>query len=197
MKRNKLLEDIIRWRTLVVLLSIVLGSPFAAQSTETNISGIADYKFDSSPQEIKPKMYNWEITLGAADSTNGIYEIIQITRRLDINGEDRSTTNVLIDSKMIVPNEDGIIHFKLYVGDKEPKQNMNGPGKIGQPIIFSGIGTGKGASDWIVLSGSKVDQVVPSDKGTQLTDGRLNIIQFIVTDDTGEKFQADVILRRK
>ena len=169
----------------------------ALASAVAVISGIADYKFDSNPQEIKPKMYNWEITLNAANSTNGIYEIIQVTRLLSEDGANRTTTNVLMDGKMVVPNEAGIIHFKLSIGDKVPKQNMNGPGKIGQPIIFSGIGTGKGSSAWIVLPGSKVEQTTPSDKGTKLSDGKLNLIRYAVANDGGEKFQVDVMLCRK
>jgi len=106
-------------------------------------------------------------------------------------------STVLVDSKVIMPNQDGIIDFKLYVGDKEPKQNMGRRGNIGQPIIFSGIGTGNAQSGWIVLLGAKVDQVVPSGKGTRLSNGILSLIQFTVTNAAGEKFQADVILRRK
>ena len=196
-------KNIIRWRRSAVLLAIVLGSPFAVKSAETNISGIIEYVFEPNPQEVKPKMYNWEIRFNAADSTNGTYEIVQITRPFDINGSNRGTTNILIGvspvshKETIIPNEHGIIDFHLYVGEKEPKQNMNEPGNIGQPIIFSGKGTGKAGSDWIVLPGSKVDKVTPSGKGTQVSDGRLSIIQFIVTDEGGQKFQADVMLRRK
>lgn len=196
-------KSIIHWRRSAVLLAIVLGSPFAVKSAETNISGIIEYVFEPNPQEVKPKMYNWEIRFNAADSTNGTYEIVQITRPLNINGGNRGTTNILIGvspmshKEMIVPNEHGIIDFNLYVGEKEPKQNMNEPGNIGQPIIFSGKGTGKAGSDWIVLPGSKVDKVTPSGKGTRVSDGSLSIIQFIVTNDAGQKFQADVMLRRK
>jgi hypothetical protein len=185
------------------LLALVGFFTFAMKAGETNISGIIEYVFDAHPQEIKPKMYNWEVRLNTADSTNGIYEIIQITRPLDVNGENPVTTNVLIGvspmsrTEMIVPNEEGIIDFKLYVGDKEPKQNMDAPGNIGQPIIFSGKGTGKAGVDWIVLPGSKVEKITPSDKGTMLTGGRLTIIQFVVTNDSGQKFQADVMLRRR
>jgi hypothetical protein len=143
-------------------------------------------------------MYNWEVKLSKAVSQNGAYEIVQITkpRKADAKPADTATT-VLIESKMIVPNQDGIINFKLYVGDKEPKQNMGRRGNVGQPIIFSGRGSGKGESTWIVLPGIKVDQVAPSVKGAQLSNGNLNLIQFIVTNDRGEEFQADVLLRRK
>jgi hypothetical protein len=178
-----------------------LGCSFPAKSAETNISGVASYFFEPNPQKIKPQMYNWEVKLSAADSTNGNYEIIQITKPLVEDGTNRATTKVLIGispmshEETIRRNDDGIIDFMLYVGDKEPPQNMNGPGKINEPIIFSGIGTGVGMSDGIVLPGSKIDQVVPSDKGTEMSDGKLQIIQFFVTNNNGEKFQADVILR--
>lgn len=192
------LEKISFWQVLVVLLAVSLGDSFAAKSAETNFSGITEYVFEPNPQEISPKMYNWEVKLSKVDSQNGAYEIVQMTkpRKADSKPVDTATT-VLIDSKMIVPNQDGIINFKLYVGDKEPKQNMGRRGNVGQPIIFSGRGTGKGESTWIVLPGTKVDQVTPSVKGAQLSNGKLNLIQFVVTNDGGEKFQADVIFRRK
>jgi len=196
-------KDTIRWRISAVLLGIVLISPLVVKSAETNFSGIVEYVFEPNPQKIKPKMHNWVITLNAADSTNGTYEIVQITRSLDVNGGDRGTTNILIGvalishMEMIIPNEHGMIEFNLHVGAKEPKRNMNAPGNIGQPVTFSGIGTGRGGSSWIVLPGSKVDKVAPSAKGTQLSDGRLSIIQYIVTNDAGKKFQADVMLHRK
>jgi hypothetical protein len=192
------LEKISFWQVLVVLLAVSLGDSFAAKSAETNFSGITEYVFEPNSQEISPKMYNWEVKLSKVDSQNGAYEIVQMTkpRKADSKPVDTATT-VLIDSKMIVPNQDGIINFKLYVGDKEPKQNMGRRGNVGQPIIFSGRGTGKGESTWIVLPGTKVDQVAPSVKGTQLSNGKLNLIQFVVTNDGGEKFQADVIFRRK
>ncbi len=192
------LEKISTWRMLAALLAVGLVSSFAAISAETNFSGITEYVFESNPQKISPKMYNWEVKLSKADSQNGAYEIVQITKLRKANAKPVDTaTTVLIESKMIVPNQDGIINFKLYVGDKQPKQNMGRRGNIGQPIIFSGRGTGKGESNWIVLPGSKVDQVASSVKGAQLSNGNLNLIQFIVTNDGGEKFQADVILRRK
>ena len=192
------LEKISFWQVLVVLLAGSLGNSFAAKSAETNFSGITEYVFEPNPREISPKMYNWEIKLSKVDSQNGVYEILQITKPRKADSKlVEAATMVLIDSKMIVPNQDGMINFKLYVGDKEPKQNMGRQGNIGQPIIFSGRGTGKGESTWIVLPGNKVDQVTPSVKGAQLSNGKLNLIQFVVTNDGGEKFQADVIFRRK
>jgi hypothetical protein len=191
-------EKIIRWSMVIALLAMCLGSQIVAQSAETNINGIVEYIYEWNPQEIKPKMYNWEVMLSAADSRNGTYEIVQITKPVKADSKAAgSAPNVLIESKVITLNQDGIIDFKLYVGDKEPKQNMGRRGNIGQPIVFSGRGTGNAASNWIVLPGTKVDRVVPFGKGTQLSDGRLSLIQFIVTNDSGEKFQADVILRRK
>jgi hypothetical protein len=182
----------------LICIAAVLNS-FSAPA----ISGITDYKFDPNPQEPASKMYNWDVILDAADSTNGNYVIVQITTPLkeDAKAGD-TTTKVLIDRNhhdeaIVGTNQDGIIHFDLHIGDKEPVQNMNGKGKIGQPIIFSGTGTGIGASDWIVLPGSKVDQTTPSDKGTKLVDGKLNLIRYVVTNDDGEKFQIDVMLCRK
>ncbi|MGE5304790.1 MAG: hypothetical protein ACM3TN_15880 [Alphaproteobacteria bacterium] len=192
------LDKIFFWQMLATLLAIGLGNSFPANSAETNFSGITEYVFEPNPQKISPKMYNWEIKLSKADSQNGAYEIVQITRPRKADSKPvEAATTVLIESKMIVPNRDEVINFKLYVSDKEPKQNMGRRGNIGQPIIFSGRGTGKGESNWIVLPGSKMEQVAPSVKGAQLSNGQLNLIQFIVTNDRGEKFQADVILRRK
>jgi hypothetical protein len=166
------------------------------------VSSITDYQFNPNPEEPAPKMYNWEVMLDTADSTNGTYEIVQITKPIKQDAKASDTiTNVLIDrdrldnNAMIGTNEDGIIDFKLYIGDKEPTQNMNGRGKIGQPVIFSGAG--KGSSTWVVLPGSKVDQTAPSDKGTKLSDGKLNLISYVVSNDGGDKFQVDVMLCRK
>jgi len=181
--------------TVLLIANLAAASP--VNSEESGFSGISEYSFEPNPQEIKPKMYNWEIKLNRSDSRNGTYEIAQITRlKSDSTAADGKST-VLVDSKVIVPNQDGIIDFKLYVGDKEPKQNMGRRGNIGQPIIFSGVGTGNAQSGWIVLLGAKVDQVVPSSKGTRLSNGGLSLIQFTVTNDRGETFQDDVILRRK
>ena len=185
------------WRMLIVLLAISLGNAVTVES-QTNISGIVEYTYEPNPQEIKPKMYNWQIQLNQRDSQNGSYEIVQGTKSSKADPKATNTNPiVLIDSNMIVPNRDGIVDFNLYVGDKEPKQNMGRRGNIGQPIIFSGKGTGKGESNWIVLPGTKIDHVAPFGKGTQLVDGRLNLLQFVVTNDTGEKFQVDVMLHRK
>jgi hypothetical protein len=191
------IKNIRQW-VLLALLTASLSGPLAAQSAETNISGIIEYIFSPNPQEITPKAYNWEIKLNSIDSRVGSYEIVQITRRL---GAERNTPDtaprVLIDNQMIVPNQDGLINFKLYIGEKQPKANMPGPGSMGEPIIFSGRGTGKGQSNWIYLPGSKVDSVIPSEKGTRLSEGRLTLIRFAVTNVKGEKFQTDVELRRK
>jgi hypothetical protein len=139
------IEKITGFHILVALLVIGLGN---ALSAETNISGIIEYVYERNPREIKPKMYNWEIKLNEADSRNGSYEIVQITKsnKADPKASTAAVPIVLVESKMIVPNQDGIIDFKLYVGDKEPKQNMGRRGNIGQPFIFSGIGTAKAES---------------------------------------------------
>ena len=74
---------------------------------------------------------------------------------------------------------------------------MGRRGHVGVPIIFSGRGTGRGESNWIILPGSKIEQVVPTPKGTRLSGGRLGLIQFTVSDDRGEQYQVEVVLRRK
>ena len=180
---------------LAALLALGLGSSFAEKAAAADFSGIIDYVFEPNPHEIKPKMYNWEIKLNQADSRDAGYEIVQITKPVVKGGD--TTPSILVESRMITPNQEGIIDFNLYVGDKEPKQNMGRRGNFGQPIIFSGRGTGKGASSWIILPGAKTNQVAPSGKGTRLSDGELSLIRFIVSNDRGEQFQADVVLRRK
>jgi hypothetical protein len=81
------LEKISFWQVLAALLAVSLGNSFAAISAETNFSGITEYVFEPNPQEISPKMYNWEVKLNKADSQNGAYEIVQITkpRKADSN----------------------------------------------------------------------------------------------------------------
>jgi hypothetical protein len=184
----------------LALLAIVGLSPFAARAVESEFSGVTDYFFDPNPQEIVPKLHNWEIKLSKADSENGVYEIVQITKALDPDPKTPAiTTNVLVEPRLIARTQDGqgIVAFKLYVGDKEPHPNMGRQGNSGEPIIFSGNGTANGSSGWIVFPGSKIEPVTLARKGTPLTDGKLNLIQFIVTNARGKKFQADVILRRK
>ena len=175
--------------------SSVLGGQAGGSA---DASGIAGYKLDPDPQEIGIKLYNWEVALTQADSGNGGYEIVQVTRPLPGDpGAGGVTTDVLIDSKSIVPDREGRIAFKLHVGDKKPAENMNAHGNIGQPIVFSGKGTGKGASNWIVLPGANLGPVAPSPSETPLTDGRLCLIQFVVTNAVGKAFHVDVLLQRK
>jgi hypothetical protein len=45
--------------------------------------------------------------------------------------------------------------------------------------------------------GSKIEQVTPAAKRTQLKDGQLNLLQFIVSNVRGKKYHVEVILRRK
>ena len=187
--------NIPRWPMLGVLVAICLGSAVTVKSAQSTVSGIVEYVYEPNPQQIKPKMYNWQIKLNPTDSRNGPYEIIQVT--WSGKADPKAKTAVLIDSNMIVPNRDGIIDFNLYVGDKEPKQNMSQRGNIGEPIIFSGKGTGKAASNWIILPGTKIDRVAPSAKGIQLRDGSLDLLRFIVTNEGGEQFRVDVMLRHK
>jgi hypothetical protein len=161
---------------------------------------VTDYFFDPNPQEIVPKLHNWEIKLNRAASENGAYEIVQITRTLDPDPKTPAiVTDVLVESRLIARTQDGegIVAFQLYIGDKEPHPNMGRQGNSGEPIIFSRNGTAKGSSGWIVFPGSKIQPLTPARKGTPLADGRLTLIQFIITNAHGKKFQADVILRRK
>jgi hypothetical protein len=187
----------------ILLLGVILGSAAEAGPPEKTASGIIEYQFEPNPQEPTAKMFNWEVLLSAADSTNGIYRVVQISKPLEGGAEPSDTkTKILIDQDMdkepmIAPDRQGIVHFMVHIGDKEPTQNMNGPAQLGYPIIFSGRGTGKGQSDWIVLPGSRVERVTPSAKGTQLLGGRLCLIQFIVVNERDEKFQAEVMLQRK
>ena len=186
----------------ITLLAICFSFRSLVQSAEIDESGILSYTFDPNPQEIKPKLYNWEVRLSASDSTNGAYEIIQVSQPVG-GGATPATTNVLIGvsqmshKEMIVTNGSGKIDFMLHVGDKEPTRNMNGQGNLGLPLIFSGKGTGKGESDWIVVPGYKIDRVIPSEKGTQMVEGKLRLIQFVVSNTQGENIQAEVILRRR
>jgi hypothetical protein len=182
---------------LLVVLAAEWARPVAAGPADPDFSGIVNYLFEPNPQEIKPKMYNWEVSLNKSDSQS-VYEIVQITSPKSTNskGLDPAQT-VLVESRMIASNQDGVVDFNVYVGNKAPKENMGRRGHAGEPIIFSGRGTGRGESNWIILPGSKVEQVVPATKGTRLSDGRLDLIQFAVTNDRGEQFQVDVVLRRK
>ncbi len=175
-----------------------IGSMLATPSAQTEVSGIVSYRYEPNPREIKPKMYNWEVRLNRADSHGATYEIVQITRPTKAHATTTdSASQVLVESKVITPGQDGTVDFHLYVGDKTPKENMGRRGRSGQPIIFSGIGTGNGASSWIVFAGAQIERVVPSPTGTRLLDGTLSLIQFVVRDERGEQFQTDVVLRRK
>jgi hypothetical protein len=192
------LANICSGTLLLVVLAAGMVRPFAAMSPVADFSGIVSYVFEPNPREIKPKMYNWEVTLSKVDSQSGDYEIVEITRPKKSNSKGVDPAqNVLVESTTIVANQDGVVDLNLYVGDKAPKEKKGQRGHAGEPIIFSGRGTGKGESSWIVLPGSKIGQVVPTTKGTRVSDGRLGLIQFTVSDDHGEQFQVDVVLRRK
>jgi hypothetical protein len=183
---------------IYALVAALLVSVLARPHAQADVSGIVSYLYEPNPSEIKPKMYNWEITLNQADSHNGAYEIIQMTRPTGATAKAADVVpQVLVESKVITPGQDGVVRFNLYVGDKTPKENMGRRGHSGQPIIFSGIGTGSSASSWIVFPGARIERAVPSPRGTPLVNGKLSLIQFIVKDDRGEQFQTDVILVRK
>ena len=188
-----------RMTMLLLLVSAMpVGCSQSIESPAPGISGVTQYEFNPNPGEIRPKLHNWVVELSKADSASNRYDIIQVTRPTeDDPAAGQATTTVLIDDRMIVPNPNGTIHFTLHVGDAEPTQNMNAPGNIGHPIIFSGRGTGKGVSNWIVLPGSEIDRVAPTEQGTSLSDGKLRLIQFVVRNADGEKYRAEVILRRR
>lgn len=191
---------LLSWNTPLhcACVTALLSTALAAQAPPSHSSGIVNYAFEPNPQDIKPKMYNWEIRLNEADSKAGAYEIVQMTRPVAAGvATGEPVVAGLVDSKMIVPGEDGAVDFHLYVGDKTPHQNMARQGDSGQPIIFSGLGTGKGESSWIMFPGATIDRATPSLANTPLTDGRLTVIRFLVHNDRGAQFQTDVILRRK
>lgn len=181
-----------------VFVAALLGGVVATPSAQTEVSGIVSYVYEPNPSDIKPKMYNWEVRLSREDSRGGPYEIVQITRptKAKATAAD-SVSQELVESRVITPGQDGTVAFHLYVGDKAPKENMGRRGRSGQPIIFSGIGTGSAASSWIVFAGAQIERVVPSPAGTRLRDGTLRLIQFIVRDERGEQSETDVVLRRK
>jgi len=179
------------------LTGLAAPSALSAQTTPSRVSGIVSYVFEANPKEIKPKMYNWEVKLSPADSRSA-YEIVQTTRSIGAGASGAEpVTNVLVESKAIVPASDSAITFNLYIGDKAPKENMGRRGNSGEPIIFSGRGTGTGASSWIVFPGAKIARATPSVAGTPMSDGNLLLIRFLVSDDHGGQSQTDVILRRK
>ena len=183
---------------IVVLTMTLLGCTRQTESSKSDVSGIVSYTFESEPEKISPKMHNWELKLTEADSRNTAWAIVQVTQPLaDTPHSVRAVTTTLIDPEMIVPNQDGYIHFMLHAGNKEPTPNMGAPGNVGHPVIFSGRGTGKGASSWIVLPGSEIQQVSPSETGTPLVDGTLRIIRFVGVNADGDRFQSDVILRHE
>ena len=50
----------------LALLAIGWLSPFGTCAAESEFSGVTDYVFDPNPQEIVPKLHNWEIKLLAS-----------------------------------------------------------------------------------------------------------------------------------
>ncbi len=184
-------------KKLIASFTGLLTAFTALQAAGAAVSGITDFAFDAAPQAVTRKMYNWEITLSAADSKKGKYEIVQVNHYLSADGKTPDTTNVLIDSAMVSSSPSAIVHFAVAAGDKQPKQNMGAPGQIGEPIVYLGLGTTKVSSDWITLPGTQIDRAAPSGKGTELVDGALTMIEFDVTDKDGQKVQSKVMLRRE
>jgi len=181
--------------TLVpVLLFALVARPLSAQSAASPVSGIIRYTFEPNPKEIKPKMYNWEIRLHGADS-QGAYEVVQVTRPTT-GAAGADSISRIIDAKVIVPGQDGAIDFNLYIGDKTPKENMGRQGNSGEPVIFSGVGTGNGASSWVVFPGAIIERATPAAAGTPLANGKLILIRFLVRNARGVQFRTEVVLRR-
>jgi len=182
----------------VGLPALVLSSARSAPSMQSTASRIVTYVFEAQPQERAQKLYNWEVHLSEADSKKGLYEIVQVSRPTTPGASIAApVTQVLFESKLILPGQDGAINFRLHAGDKVLKQNMGRSGYSGQAISFSGSGTGVGSSNWIVLPGSSVEHTTPVGAGTPMVDGNLPLIRFEVINARGEHFQTDVLLRRK
>jgi hypothetical protein len=178
---------------LVALMTVRL-TPVAAPlpgADTASTSGVTNYAYETNPQKVKPKLYNWEVTLNHADSRGGPYEILQVTSPA-FPGSAAQSANVLIAPEMIIPNSTGVIDFMLYLGEKEPARDP--AGYMLQPIKYSGEGSETGAASKVRLPGSSIDQALPAATGTKLIDGRLELIQFITTDDRGKKFRTDVLL---
>jgi hypothetical protein len=187
---------ILKYRHILLTLMVTgLGSLFAVTSAQTNISGIIKYFVEPNPEEFGPRMYNWEVALNIEDSKSGPYAIVQIIKPL--RGKPKATDTApqrIIDSDMITQGKDGIIAFKLGIGLKEPKQIPDGSGNVSQPVIFTCKGSGKGESNWVNFPGAAFNRVIPSDAGTILSNGRLTLIRFIVTDDGGAELESDIML---
>ncbi|PZD73928.1 hypothetical protein C1752_01861 [Acaryochloris thomasi RCC1774] len=166
--------------------------PAGVSKIETE-NGVVAYQFEPNSQQFPPKLHNWEVLLNKVDS-QGRYEIVQITHSLTSG---QTQANVLIPDDMVIPNADGYIHFDLHVGDTEPTQNANGTGNLGHSIIFSGNGTGTGASSSVILPGSSVRAATPSLQGASLSAGQLRLIRYVVTDAVGEDSVVEVVLRRQ
>jgi len=180
-----------------MLVAVIVAAFYASAVSAASTSGITSYTFDPNPKDIMPKLYNWQINLSGADSRETQYEIVQIMSPGTKAPGAVSTTTVLVDSSMISPAEDGTISFKLHIGDKQPTQNMGRRGDVGEPIIFSGIGTAKAQSGWIVLPGGRILQMSPAPGGERLVRGTLDLIRFAGSNERGEQYRADVVLRRK
>jgi hypothetical protein len=182
-------------RLIAGIFGLLLAVP-VLQAGGAEVSGITDYVFDAAPQTVARKMFNWEVTLSAADSKKWGYEVVQVNHFLSAEAKIRDTTNVLVDSKMLAPNPTGIVHFALCVGSKEPRPNVGGPDQIGEPIVYAGLGTTKVQSDWITLPGTQINRAAPSGKGTELVNGQLKMMEYEVTNKDGQKVQTAVIFRR-
>lgn len=184
-------------KKLIPIFAGLLAAFTAMQASGAAVSGVTGYNYEAEPKGVTQKMYNWEVTLSAADSKKGSYDIVQVDHYLSADGKNPDATNVLIGPGMVRTDATGIIHFALLIGDKQPRTNMGGPGQIGEPIVYLGLGSSKVESAWITLPGQLINRTVPAASGTRLADDKLMLIEFDVTDKDGAKIQTQVMLRRE
>ena len=74
------------------------------------------------------------------------------------------------------------------------REHMNGE-NVGLGISFTGIGTGKGASGWILLPGAEILNAAVFEKGS-LQGGDIKLLEFVSLTRKGEKFRSTVSLKQ-
>jgi hypothetical protein len=124
------------------------------------------------------------------DSKKEKYEIVQI----DQPSGGAARTTVLVERPRVQVNEEGYVGFRLGIGEKKDATKQNGEPQRDEPLVFSGIGTGIGDSDWIHLPAGAPGDVEPAEKGATLVDGTLRLIRFN-TDANEGKIVTDIVLR--
>jgi hypothetical protein len=191
-ERNKMKTCYLAGLAAVVIAC--LGCVQHAAAEETN--GIIGFSRCPNPQPITPRKWNWEVKLDKNSSKQHRYQLVQKTESLPRQGQQpgKRTTRILIDTASIVASQRGAIHFKIHTGDERPAPNMNGE-NIGLGLSFSGIGTGKGASNWIVLPGTKILDVSVFEKGS-LQGGVIKFLEFQSQTSNGEKYGSTVSLKQ-